>query len=155
MSLLSTELEAEHHAIDHAIEDFQRSVAAGAPDPATLRTAFTSLRRHIYVEEEFVFPAMREAGLTMPVFVMVREHAELWTAMASLEELLAAPEPDLAAAQDVCASLLTRLESHNSKEEPVIYPVMAQAMGGEAEAAAVAFLDGGTMPEGWVCEQMR
>ena len=47
------------------------------------------LRRHIYLEEEFLFPPLRAAGMMAPLFVMVRQHGELWDAMRALDALLA------------------------------------------------------------------
>lgn len=56
---LRAALEREHHEIDAGIEKFLE-------DPAptqSLATAFTALRRHIYLEEEYLFPPLRAEGL--------------------------------------------------------------------------------------------
>lgn len=47
------------------------------------------LRRYIYLEEAFVFPPIRKAGMIMPIFVMTREHGELWRTTDFLADLLA------------------------------------------------------------------
>jgi hypothetical protein len=52
-----------------------------------------------------------------------------------------------------CHELLERLERHNAKEEPIVYP---QAEGMMTEAALgklQAFFKDGEMPQGWVCER--
>jgi regulator of cell morphogenesis and NO signaling len=85
---LAAALEREHHEIDAGIAAF-----TAAPDsPQPLVRAIRALRRHIYLEEEFLFPLLREAeaGLTAPVFVMLREHAQIWATLDSLERELGA-----------------------------------------------------------------
>ncbi|MGH3292466.1 MAG: hemerythrin domain-containing protein [Trebonia sp.] len=70
---LAAALEREHHDIDQGIAAF----TASPGDPHPLVRAARALRRHIYLEEEFLFPPLGEAepALRAPVFVMLREHA--------------------------------------------------------------------------------
>lgn len=145
---LSAALEREHREIDGGIEEY----AAAPGDPAPLLRAMEGLRRHIYLEEEFIFPPLREAGMMMPVFVMLREHGALWDAMAGLDELLAA-DTDRDALGDACRELLSQLDAHNSKEEPIIYPQADARLTPEATARLHEFLAEGRMPAGWRCEQ--
>src|SRR5699024_12638465 len=76
-SSLAQALTKEHHEIDSGIEEFaaglERDEPIGTLAPP-LRKAMTALRRHIYLEEVFAFPPIREGGLTMPIMVMEREH---------------------------------------------------------------------------------
>jgi iron-sulfur cluster repair protein YtfE (RIC family) len=145
---LSSALEREHREIDRAIEAF----VANAADPLPLQCAMDALRRHIYLEEEFLFPPLREAGLSMPIFVMVREHGELWDVMDGLDGLLSRPSATDTTAK-ACQALLEQLDQHNSKEEPVIYPQADQALSEAATEQLQAFIATGRMPEGWVCER--
>lgn len=149
---LSAALEREHREIDGGIEAYAALLDAGTPDPAPLLRAMTGLRRHIYLEEEFIFPPLQAAGMTMPVFVMLREHGELWDAMAALDELLDA-DADPQTLQDACTDLLARLDAHNSKEEPIIYPQADARLSDEATARLHVFLAEGAMPDGWRCEK--
>ena len=110
------------------------------------------LRRHIYLEEEFIFPPLKETGMMMPVFVMLREHGELWDAMAGLDDLLSA-DADPEMIQGACRELLSRLDAHNSKEEPIIYPHLDSDLDEGARAQLREFLVDGRMPDGWVCER--
>lgn len=147
---LSQALEREHREIDGGIEEYVASGASG--DPVPLLRAMEGLRRHIYLEEEFIFPPLRDAGMTMPVFVMLREHGELWDAMDGLERLLAS-DASPRDHQETCRGLLAMLDNHNSKEEPVIYPQADAVLAPEASARLHAFIESGRMPEGWRCEQ--
>ena len=86
--LLSVVLEREHHEIDSAIAAFIEKLDGGCVQPEPLSAALEALRRHIYLEETFLFPPIREAGMIMPIFVMMREHGELWRTMDALTDLI-------------------------------------------------------------------
>lgn len=148
---LSAALEAEHREIDGGIEAYSSGLSHGDTDPAPLLTAMRGLRRHIYLEEEILFPPLK-ATLMMPIFVMLREHGELWGAMDALETQLTS-DADAETMQNACRELLATLDAHNSKEEPIIYPQADVALDAEASAKLHDFLDRGAMPEGWRCEK--
>ena len=50
-------------------------------DTAPVVRAMESLRRHIFLEEQLLFPPLREAGMIAPVLVMLREHGEIWQSL--------------------------------------------------------------------------
>lgn len=148
--LLSQVLEAEHHRIDDYLDTFAASVADGTADSAMLHEAFTLLRRHIYVEEEFLYPPLREGGMTMPIFVMEREHGEIWQLMDTLDEhRRGGGDPHHVIS--LCQELLELLDKHNAKEEPIVYPQADLTLSATATRELHAFLATGTMPEGWAC----
>jgi len=77
----------EHHEIDAGIEAYVNSAESDALKRAKpLLRAVAALRRHIYLEEEIVFPYLPQGMLQMPLMVMRREHGELWRRMNALEE---------------------------------------------------------------------
>lgn len=148
---LSTALEAEHREIDAGIEEYARTAQAGSPQVGPVLRAMGALRRHIYLEEALLFPTLREAGLVAPVFVMVREHGEIWRSMDALESAVATDATG-SAATDICREMVRQLEAHNTKEEMILYPQADAVVTGEAQATLQAFLAAGSMPEGWVCQ---
>ncbi len=152
MSTLIEALEAEHRVIDEGIERFAAAVGEGSANADLLGETFGLLRRHIYAEEEFLFPPLKEAGLVMPILVMLREHGEMWQQMADLEELAGAND-DPEAISQACRDLLALLEQHNMKEEPIIYPQAEVSLPAELSDQIEQFLKDGQMPQGWVCEQ--
>lgn len=149
---LSAVLEREHREIDCGIVAFIEMLDRGSLQPEPLTAALGALRRHIYVEEVFLFPPLRDTGLVMPVFVMMREHGELWRIMDTLTDLLAAGT-DSERLRDTCCQLLGQLEQHNSKEELVIYPHADTDLPPQVSAELVRFIETGRMPDGWVCQQ--
>lgn len=150
---LEIALEREHREIDAGIEGFAGDGSARVQDRAALADAIGSLRRHIYAEEELLFPPLRAAGLLGPVLVMLREHGEMWETLDSLERLLQSDDDDPVAAAR--RQLLRQLQNHNAKEETVLYPQAEGMLTARAVACLRAFLDSGTLPPGWTCQHMR
>lgn len=156
---LADALEREHREIDSGIEAF----AAGLPETRNhtepLVGAMAALRRHIYLEEEFLFPPLRKAGMTMPIFVMIREHGELWASMDALDALLqnrtAAQDTEEDIVLNSCRALLAQLDKHNSKEEPIIYSQADKVLSESTGTELQVFLETGCMPQGWVCNAVR
>lgn len=161
---LAGALEREHREIDRGIAAFLEGLVADRVEVEPLTRAIEALRRHIYLEEELLFPPLRDAGLMAPVFVMLREHGEIWRTLEQIDAGLGAgPDGavprdravagDRALLRDGCLRLLAQLESHNAKEEPVLYPQADAVLASAAAADLSEFLAAGRAPEGWVCSQ--
>lgn len=147
-------LEREHHEIDAGVEAFMAKLADGEPDHEPLARAVAALRRHIYLEEEVLFPPLRAAGLIAPVFVMVREHGQMWQTLDKLDtETAGGLVP--ASVVGLLRDLQDQLRVHNPKEEQILYPQADQALTETATAELRALLDAGRLPEGWVCQAVR
>jgi iron-sulfur cluster repair protein YtfE (RIC family) len=152
VGILSVVLKREHHDIDSAIATFIGKLDGGCVQPELLNAALEALRRHIYLEETILFPPIREAGMTMPIFVMMREHGELWRTMDVLADLLVGTG-DSEQLRDTCHRLLGQLEQHNSKEEPIIYPHADSELPAQVSAELARFIETGRIPDGWACQQ--
>lgn len=144
---LAEALEEEHHNVDAGIWTYLEQEESDAGDALT--AAIASLRRHIYIEEAFLFPELREHGLVMPVLVMQREHARLWDLSYSIEAHLNGDSERPQIVQ-LCNRLLDELDSHNSKEEPVIYTKLESGLKPTTNAMVLEFLAEGELPEAWV-----
>ena len=146
---LAAALQREHREIDAGIEEFVR-----AGDVWALTGAVRALRRHIYLEEEFLFPSLAGAGLLAPIFVMLREHGQIWTILDTLDAAVAGnAAPELL--REACRRLTVLEQHHNPKEERILYPQADQALTPAAAARLQAFLASGELPDGWVCERAR
>lgn len=150
--VLSILLEREHHEIDSGIETFIEKLDGGCVQPEPLSAVLEALRRHIYLEETFLFPPIREAGMVMPIFVMLREHGELWRTMGALTDLVV-DGADSEQLRATCRQLLGQLEQHNSKEEPILYPHADTDIPAQVSAELARFIETGRTPDGWVCRQ--
>lgn len=151
---LADALEREHHDIDEGIDAYAAGPVRAERDPAPLRRAIHALRRHIYLEEEFLFPPLRAAGLVPPVFVMLREHGQIWTILDEVERSLAT-DSDVRATLTLCHQLTVALQHHNLKEERILYPQADEVLTGPADEQLRAFIESGRLPEGWVCQKAR
>ncbi|HET9080507.1 MAG TPA: hemerythrin domain-containing protein [Trebonia sp.] len=147
---LASALEREHREIDDGIAAF----TAAPGDRRPLARAFRALRRHIYLEEEILFPLLSQAepALGAPVFVMLGEHAQIWALLDSLDH-------DLDAGHNIGPARIRQLTSyllhHNLKEERILYPRADEVLPGPAAGQLRAFLDSGDSPKGWVCRKAR
>ena len=152
--LLAVALEREHIEIDDALTAFAAGPVTKERDLEPLSGAIRALRRHIYLEEEFLFPPLRETGLMAPVLVMLRDHAQIWSTLDSLERDLAAGSTGTAMLAR-CDALTAQLQHHNLKEERILYPRADEVLTASASARLSAFLAAGELPDGWVCERAR
>jgi regulator of cell morphogenesis and NO signaling len=141
---LAAALEHEHHEIDDGIAAF----TASPGDRRLLAQAIAALRRHIYLEEEFLFPLLHEAepGLAAAVFVMLREHAQVWGTLDALEGAA-----DDGTGTELGQRLTVQLLHHNLKEEKILYPRADDLLPPLAADRLLAFLGSGELPDGWVC----
>jgi iron-sulfur cluster repair protein YtfE (RIC family) len=149
----SEALEREHREIDEGLAAFHAGLEAGEWRHDAFNPAAKGLRRHIYLEEEFLFPELRAAGLLPPVMVMVQEHGEIWRALGAIEA--AAKRRDLDGARKACASMLVTLEEHNAKEEQILYPASDELMSPEGASHLRGQMETSTLPAGWLCEALR
>ena len=151
---LAAALEHEHQEIDAGIAAFTVASPDAGPGRRALTGAIRALRRHIYLEEEFLFPLLcgAEPALAAPVLVMLREHALLWRTLDSLAQELAA---GTGGEQALCRQLTAQLLHHNLKEEKVLYPRADDVVTGLAATRLREFLASGDLPEDWVCLRAR
>lgn len=147
-------LTREHREIDAGIATFTEALDHGRVEPDPLLQAFAALRRHIYIEEELLFPGVQRAGLTMPIMVMNKEHGEIWNGMDAIESALGADD-DPQRARELCQDLLAILDRHNMKEEPIVYPHAATDLTEQEDRILTDFVESGTFPARWVCHEVR
>ncbi|OIH84932.1 hypothetical protein BLJ79_06890 [Arthrobacter sp. UCD-GKA] len=144
---LGAALEAEHREIDGGIEAYLAATGTAQDQSETLMRSLAGLRRHIYLEEEFLFPPMKRRGLMGPIFAMEREHGQLWNTMAEIDSLI--EHEDAPGTRTACAELLGLLDKHNAMEEKVIYAQADELLDETASSALGDFLGSGAFPEDW------
>lgn len=139
-------LEQEHRRIDAGI----LGILDGSGGQGGLADALALLQRHIFVEERLLFPPLEERGLGMPVFVMKREHGQMWP---MLQRLLAAGATtgEVAALQADCRNLHMLLQIHNTKEEQILYSAADRIAAQDPGSLSCARLQAAQMPAGWRC----
>ncbi len=145
-ALPSSLLAVQHQQIDQGVA----GIVDGTGEPQALAAALRLLREHLYVEEEAVFPVLAKTGLAMPVFVMKREHGQMWPLIGRLEAACAACAAADTLREDA-RQLLQQLKMHNPKEEQIVYAAADRHEAAHPEAPLVQAMAAARMPEGWVC----
>ena len=153
-SNLAAALEREHRDIDQNLAQFTEGLDRGEWRADSLDIAAVALRRHIYLEEKILFPPLRETGLVAPVAVMLREHGDIWQALDELQQAADAGI-DSTVARRAYDELKYLLEAHNEKEEQILYPQADVVLDASTSARLRDFLTHGTLPTGWICEDLR
>jgi iron-sulfur cluster repair protein YtfE (RIC family) len=131
-------LEAHHRRLDDILERVEIALEVGNPGDARRQFALfrSDLEEHIRIEEELMFPSFDAlmGPSRGPTAVMRAEHAAILANVDAIEEELA----DGQSPGDALFDLLTRLETHNGKEELVLYPTFERIAPPEAYAALAA-----------------
>ena len=121
---------AHHRTCDMLWATIEAAVENG--DANTARDAYakfeSTLRQHLAMEEEVLFPAFEEAtGMTMgPTRVMRMEHVQM---RGLLTQMASAAATDLDALLEHGDTLLMITQQHNMKEEGVLYPMVDAHLG--------------------------
>lgn len=139
-------LAVQHQHIDQGVE----GIVSGTSDTVALAASLKLLREHVYVQEVALFPPLEATGLTMPVFVMKREHGQMWQLIARLE----AARANGAGAESLradCATLLQLLNMHNPKEEQIVYAAADRYEPAHADASLIEAMAKARMPQDWKC----
>lgn len=139
-------LAVQHQHIDQGVA----GIVGGKGDTAALAAALKLLRTHLYIEEHALFPPLEATGLGMPVFVMKREHGQMWPLILRLEAACTTGT----AAEDLradCATLLQLLNMHNPKEEQIVYTAADRYEPAHQGATLLDAMARARMPDGWVC----
>lgn len=136
MGQISNVMTRDHKDCDESFVQAETAARNGDwPGAAAALDDFReALERHFRVEEEALFPAFeRTTGMTEgPTAVMRAEHADMRELIDQLRSAVAARDADELAG--VAETLNMIMQQHNVKEEQVLYALLDEAVGGEAEA---------------------
>ena len=123
----------DHRSCD---ELWTRVEAAGEEGAESIAAAWRrfdrSLRSHLAMEEEVLFPAFEAAtGMTDsgPTFVMRMEHDQMRGLLDQMGAALERGDPQ--ALLDQGDTLLMLIQQHNQKEEGMLYPMSERALASE------------------------
>ncbi|MDN5864847.1 MAG: hemerythrin domain-containing protein [Gammaproteobacteria bacterium] len=140
-------LTRQHRKIDAGIQ----GLIDGSGGRAKLAESLALLRLHLYVEEELLFQPLAKSGLTMPVFVMKREHGEMWPLLENLDAGCGSAAP-LETLHGPAKELFQLLQIHNPKEEQIVYAAVDKLSREKTGGPLVEALESATVPDDWTCE---
>ena len=150
---ISLRLHEEHLATVQLWGRLEQSIAARVPEDALnalLRTCSAALAdevtRHFEFEERELFTRLVQAGDGDIAELLAEEHATIRSVARALRELLALPQPESAARQQLRAlglELAERLVAHVQKEEMALLPALEDLIDEETDRElALAYANG-------------
>lgn len=140
--------ETEHRLIHDDFAALAEAAVSGRFDRDALAEVVQRTRTHIWVEEEVIFPALRDAGAEGQVTVMLREHGEIWSHLDEMDQILNVDRPDPKLAVTVWTALRHVLDQHNIREEGILNAQAGslQRVGASAQVQALMATE---MPADW------
>ena len=147
-------LESQHRWVDGRFERFRELLASNQVDGSPFDEAAKALHRHMYLEEEIIFPEVEARGLMGPTQVMAREHGEICRFMNSIQDLVAGKAPP-GQILDSLNAVRNLLEQHNLKEEEILYPSADQLLAGPDLPQVLERLNEAQPPADWSCRADR
>jgi hemerythrin-like domain-containing protein len=139
---------AQHHKACDA-RFAAAEAAAGDGDWAAVERQFGAFAKdmahHFEMEEAVLFPAFEErTGMDGgPTYVMREEHEQMRGILDAMKQAVAAKDADEYLGQAETLNVL--MQQHNIKEEQVLYRMMDQHLGGEAEMLLGRFEEVGAL----------
>lgn len=138
MTTIQQAFSTDHRACDEALASVEKGLMAkkGAESDKAFARFRSQLEGHFSAEEQTLFPALEAAfaGGSGPVGVMRSEHTQVRQLCDEVQNLIDRGEFDRAA--EAVDTLFSLLQSHNIKEEQVLYPMCDRFLQGRGEEIA-------------------
>ena len=135
MSRIAPTMSDDHRRCDDLYAEAEALAADERwPEARAAAEAFvTAMQLHLGLEENTLFPAFEQrTGMTGgPTMIMRMEHTQMRQVMDEMREAAGAGQREgfLGSAE----TLLMLMQQHNLKEEQILYPMLDQAVGDQAD----------------------
>jgi hemerythrin superfamily protein len=129
----------DHRDIERLFKELERADRADAPAraAAAVRELVRELSTHAVIEEQYVYPALRDAGADTRVLDALEEHHAAKVLLAELE-LTPATHPRFGSKLRVLAETVRR---HLADEEKELLPLLERSLGDERRADLARLLE--------------
>lgn len=138
-----------HHRVEGYLIDFCEELERGRRKAEFLARASTDLYQHMFMEEQFLFPLLKER-LAAVVASLEEEHGRVLDLMEELHELLRR-DADRETLQACTARLMGALSAHNTAEDLGIYPDLLALLGPSRAQILLLEVEKAEVPRGWMC----
>ncbi len=145
----SVMLASVHRRIDQALRDLCASEAAFPVMKERMADVTSDLKRHLYVDEEFLFPLLEPGPMASRVAAAIAAHGELCEAMRKLEA--SRTEANL---KEEASRLLGMLHDHEFQEEFVLYQALDELVD-RPDFPDLERLAREALPANWRCRAER
>ncbi|MEM0143989.1 MAG: hemerythrin domain-containing protein [Candidatus Parvarchaeum sp.] len=149
--MLDSVLTKDHERIDSYLNDFLSSLNS-RPDMDKFDLIVSSLRNHIFWEEEHLFPEILEDN-KLRIQGLEAEHGAIIKLLDEVKRLITANESE--DAKKKTQGLMRVLKGHNEAEEGYIY-LELDKLGNEKQAELfLKEIEHAKAPKDWVCKVLR
>ena len=144
------ELIEDHRSVDKKLKQLLSQIEGGELDPSLFHEIKNGLRNHIFVEEEYSFPAVlkMDSKLSGRLKGLEMEHASLWMLMDRISSEIESEA--IVGTPKFVKEIYDILQAHNEQEENNVYPILLKM----DPPSGPELLDV-KVPEGWICRRLR
>jgi hemerythrin superfamily protein len=149
--MLDSVLTGDHERIDTYLEDFLQSLSS-KPDTEKLEIIKSSLRNHMFWEEEYLFPEiLRENRLR--ILGLEAEHGAITKLLDETAKLVLAN--NLQEAIKKTEALIRVLKGHNEAEEDYVYLELDKLSKNKQAELLLQEVKCASAPKGWICRVLK
>jgi len=134
MSNIKDFMTQDHRDCDEVFSQMEEAVANNSDDAiAKFEAFYDDLTNHFKMEEMVLFPQFEQkTGMTQgPTQVMVMEHEQMRGLLSQMVEAIGAKDNDKFFG--LSETLMILMQQHNMKEEQMLYTMIQQHLGGDAD----------------------
>ena len=149
--MLDSVLTKDHERIDVYLNDFLLSLSS-KPDLDKLDTIVSSLRNHMFWEEEYLFPEIFEEN-KLRIQGLEAEHGAILKLLDEIKRLLSINE--IEDAKKKTQGVMRVLKGHNEAEEGYIYLELDKLESQKQADLLLKEVEHASAPKDWTCKVLR
>ncbi|MCW1294553.1 MAG: hemerythrin domain-containing protein [Candidatus Parvarchaeum sp.] len=149
--MLDSVLTKDHERIDVYINDFLLSLGL-KPDMDKLALIVSSLRNHMFWEEEYLFPEIFEEN-KLRIQGLEAEHGAILKLLEEVRRLISINE--IEDAKKKTQAVVRVLKGHNEAEEGYIYLELDKLEKQKQADLLLKEIEHASAPKDWVCKVLR
>ncbi|MCL5976237.1 MAG: hemerythrin domain-containing protein [Candidatus Parvarchaeota archaeon] len=149
--MLDSVLTKDHERIDAYLNDFLLSLSL-KPDTDKLAFIVSSLRNHMFWEEEYLFPEIFEEN-KLRIQGLEAEHGAILKLLEEVKRLIFIDE--LEDAKKKTQAVMRVLKGHNEAEEGYIYLELDKLESQKQADLLLKEVEHASAPKDWVCKVLR
>ena len=149
--MLDSVLTKDHERIDVYLNEFLLSLSS-KPDIDKLSLIVSSLRNHMFWEEEYLFPEILEEN-KLRIQGLEAEHGSILKLLDEVKRLISINE--LEDAKKKTEAVMRVLKGHNEAEEGYVYLKLDELESKKQADLLIKEVEHASAPKDWICRVLR
>jgi hemerythrin superfamily protein len=149
--MLDSVLTKDHERIDVYLNEFLLSLSS-KPDMDKLSLIVSSLRNHMFWEEEYLFPEILEEN-KLRIQGLEAEHGSILKLLDEVKRLISINE--LEDAKKKTEAVMRVLKGHNEAEEGYVYLKLDELESQKQADLLIKEVEHASAPKDWICRVLR